>query len=73
VSALLVRARADEIALLPRIGPVADDGGLAEAVRVTWRWLSDTRHRPLLALWVEAYARSLTDPTGRGLTSRATQ
>lgn len=64
IRALLARARADEVALLQRIEPMVDDGGLAAAVRVTWRWLSDPRHRPLLALWVGAYARSLTEPTG---------
>jgi len=25
-----------------------------------WRWLADPAHRPLLSLWVDAYARSLS-------------
>lgn len=62
--ALLARARADELALLERIGPLTGDRGLAAAVEATWAWLSDPRHRPLLALWVQGYARSLTEPTG---------
>lgn len=37
---------------------------LAAIARITWRWLSAERHRPLLKLWAESYARSLTDPAG---------
>jgi hypothetical protein len=33
-------------------------------VTTTWQWLVDRRHRPLLTLWLEAYARSLTEPDG---------
>ena len=33
-------------------------------VRTTWDWLVAERHRPLLTLWVQAYARSLTEPDG---------
>jgi hypothetical protein len=29
-----------------------------------WDWLADPAHRPVLALWVEAYGRSLLDPRG---------
>ena len=29
-----------------------------------WSWLSAPEQRDLLKLWVEAYARSLIDPTG---------
>src|SRR5262245_51646833 len=64
VRALLRRARADELALLERLAPDRGDEGLTTAARVTWGWLSAPEHRPLLALWVETYARSLTDPTG---------
>jgi AcrR family transcriptional regulator len=64
IRALLARARADELTLLERIGFVAGDREFATAVRVTWTWLSDPQHRRLLALWVEAYARSLTEPAG---------
>nr|GID81299.1 TetR family transcriptional regulator [Actinoplanes derwentensis] len=61
VRALLARARTDELTLLNRLGPQA---GLTEAATRIWEWLSDDQHRPLLRLWVEAYARSLVDPTG---------
>jgi AcrR family transcriptional regulator len=64
IRALLARARADEQALLDRLRSVPGPQGLAEATRATWAWLSDPRHRPLLALWVQAYARSLTEPAG---------
>ena len=62
--ALLARARADELALLERVGLPSDALGLAGAVRATWSWLADPQHRQLLVLWVQAYARSLTEPSG---------
>lgn len=66
VRALLARARADELDLLDRVR--AESGGaatgLAETARRLWDWLSAPGHRALLALWVEGYARSLTEPTG---------
>ena len=61
VRALLARARRDELRLLSETGP-AD--GLAEAGGQVWAWLSDPAHRPLLTLWVEAYARSLIEIDG---------
>jgi AcrR family transcriptional regulator len=61
VRALLARARRDELRLLSETGP-AD--GLAEAGVQVWAWLSDPKHRPLLTLWVEAYARSLIETDG---------
>jgi AcrR family transcriptional regulator len=64
VRALLGRARADELALLAHVRPAPGEGGLAAAVRATWSWLAAKEHRRLLALWVEAYGRSLTDPDG---------
>lgn len=51
VRRLLARAREDELR-----DPVD--------VRAVWTWLSDPAHDGLLRLWTEAYARSLTDPTG---------
>lgn len=63
IRALLDRARADELALLERIDPHAD-GGLTEATGRIWTWLSDPTHRAVLALWAEAYARSLIDTDG---------
>jgi AcrR family transcriptional regulator len=64
VRALLARARTDELALLDRVRLAPNATGLVDVVRATWSWLSAEEHRPLLGLWVEAYARSLTDPEG---------
>jgi AcrR family transcriptional regulator len=69
VRALLDRARADELALLRGLpsasgGLPSASGGLAAASEAVWVWLSDETHRPLLRLWLEAYARSLVDPAG---------
>jgi AcrR family transcriptional regulator len=61
IRALLARARAEELALLERAGGYAD---LPSTVRTTWRWLVASTHRGLLTLWLEAYARSLTEPDG---------
>jgi AcrR family transcriptional regulator len=64
VRALLARARTDELALLehaPRHGAPSD---LPTVVRTTWEWLIAEEHRPLLSLWLEAYARSLVEPDG---------
>ena len=60
IRALLARARTDELALLDRELPE----GLAAAARVLWDWLADERHRPVLRLWIEAYARSLVETDG---------
>jgi AcrR family transcriptional regulator len=51
VRRLLARARQDELE-----GPID--------VHRVWAWLSDPAHAGLLRLWTEAYARSLTDPSG---------
>jgi AcrR family transcriptional regulator len=60
VRRLLARAREDELR-----DPVD--------VRAVWTWLSDPAHAGLLRLWTEAYARSLTDPSGPwGAFARAT-
>ncbi|HEY3000000.1 MAG TPA: TetR family transcriptional regulator [Acidimicrobiales bacterium] len=64
VRALLARARADELALLATAAPDPGGDGLAGVARTTWGWLSADEHRRLLALWVEAYARSLVEPAG---------
>lgn len=63
IRAILARARTDELAMLDqfRAEGVAD---LETTGRRLWTWLSDPRHRGVLALWVEAYARSLVDPQG---------
>jgi AcrR family transcriptional regulator len=65
VRALLARARADEIELLDRVRrPGERPIGLDVAVARVWSWLAAPEHRGLLCLWVEAYARSLTEPDG---------
>jgi AcrR family transcriptional regulator len=64
VRALLARARADELALLDRAAPPGGDADLVAVVRATWGWLAAAEHRRLLALWVEAYAHSLSEPGG---------
>jgi AcrR family transcriptional regulator len=64
VRALLARARADELAFVERAragGPYSD---LTAAVLATWQWLAAEPIRPLLRLWTQAYARSLTEPEG---------
>ncbi len=70
IRAVLARARADELAFLAQARGQAGqeaqegEGGLADVVRATWRWLAADSHRRLLTLWVEAYGRSLTEPGG---------
>ena len=69
IRALLARARADELALLSAAqgGPAGDGtgpSGLAGLAARTWSWLADDRHRGLLKLWVDGYARSLAEPDG---------
>lgn len=65
IRALLARARADELAHLRRIAAAQQEpGSLRSIAGELWRWLSDPSHRGLLTLWVESYARSLTEPDG---------
>ena len=65
VQALLARARADELELLRSVRATGGGGDdLAGAVATVWRWLASERHRPLLRLWAEGYARSLVEPDG---------
>lgn len=64
IRALLDRARAEELALLDRGRRSAAAGGPDSVIRTTWGWLVAEPHRPLLTLWVQAYARSLTEPDG---------
>jgi AcrR family transcriptional regulator len=65
IGALLARARTDELALLARVTAPQDAPGRLQSVALQlWGWLSDEAHRGLLTLWVESYARSLTDPDG---------
>jgi AcrR family transcriptional regulator len=62
VRALLHRARRDELELLSGLDPT--HASMQDAARALWSWLADDRHRRLLALWVEAYGRSLIAPDG---------
>lgn len=62
--ALLARARADESALLARLTPAPSPDSLTTAAEALWTWLADPAQRPLMRLWVEAYARSLIETDG---------
>ncbi|MEW2327359.1 TetR/AcrR family transcriptional regulator [Micromonospora chersina] len=64
IRALLGRARADELAALRRARDAGGSDDFVAAVRTTWDWLVDPAHRPMLVLWVQAYARSLSEPDG---------
>jgi AcrR family transcriptional regulator len=64
IRALLARARTDELAALEHIRPDPGPDGLVAVVRATWAWLSAEQHGRLLGLWLEAFARSLTDADG---------
>ena len=61
VTAVLERARQDELAVLSTIPAAAD---LPTVARTIWQWLADPRHRGLLRLWTESYAASLQDDAG---------
>jgi AcrR family transcriptional regulator len=63
IRALLARARADELAMLAGV-QAAGSADLATLAGHVWSWLAAPEHRPLLALWTEAYARSLIEPDG---------
>jgi AcrR family transcriptional regulator len=64
IRALLARARADELAMLDTLRRDHPDTDLTGAVTQVWRWLSESRRRSLLTVWVEAYAKSLVQPDG---------
>lgn len=68
VRALLARARADELALLARLrgsaGAGRGGGSLGDTAAAVWGWLIAPEHRSLLRVWVESYAKSLTEPAG---------
>ncbi|MGI8715318.1 MAG: TetR/AcrR family transcriptional regulator [Solirubrobacteraceae bacterium] len=63
VRALLARARADEVALLQRLGS-EPPAGLARVAHEIWGWLVAPEHRGLLRLWLESYAQALVQPAG---------
>jgi AcrR family transcriptional regulator len=62
VQALLARSRTEELDLLAAVRE--GGGGAREAVQRLWGWLAEPRHRDLLRLWAEGYARSLVEPDG---------
>ena len=64
VRALLLRARTDELALLEGVRAHNEDADLLTVAGALWHWLADRRHRGLLTLWLESYARSLIEPAG---------
>jgi len=64
VGALLERARLDELELLDRVSDTNPEADLATVAAALWRWLTAERHRGVLTLWVESYARSLIEPAG---------
>jgi AcrR family transcriptional regulator len=72
VRALLARARTDELRLLHELETAGSSGDGVAARHLTielvvervWGWLAASRHRALLVLWAEAYARSLVEPDG---------
>ena len=66
IRALLARSRLDEIAMLAELRQVglAPGMGLRAAASTVWSWLAEEARRPLLRLWVDGYARSLSEPDG---------
>jgi AcrR family transcriptional regulator len=66
IKALLGRSRAEEVALLSELraggGPGRDT--LAAATLRIWSYLAEEARRPLLRLWLDGYARSLSQPAG---------
>jgi AcrR family transcriptional regulator len=64
VRALLARARADELRAIDAFHQDSHSVDVSTAAAQVWDWLAAPEHRSLLTLWVEAYARSLVDPSG---------
>jgi AcrR family transcriptional regulator len=64
IRALLARARAEELAMLDRLRATGTRLDLPATMAAVWEWLSSDAHRPLLAVWVEAYGRALVEPDG---------
>jgi AcrR family transcriptional regulator len=64
IRVLLARSRVDQLALLDRIRQLPRTNNLGGAVATVWEWLAAPDHRPLLALWLEAYTRSVVEPDG---------
>lgn len=68
IRTLLARARQDQLDLFGRARGESAPADLTAAVRSLWRWLTAPTHRPLLRLWLEAYAQSLRQPDGPSMT-----
>jgi AcrR family transcriptional regulator len=64
VCSLLARARRDELALLDQAREAGGSKNIADVFATIWEWLVSPDHRPVLTLWAEAYAQSLTEPNG---------
>jgi len=64
VRALLRRARADELAFVAELRDRDAEADLRTVIAATWAWLAHPLHRPVLRLWADAYAQSLTQPDG---------
>lgn len=62
VRELLARAREDECRVLA--DAASEDADLATVLERLWAWLVAAEHRATSALWLDAYARSLTDESG---------
>jgi AcrR family transcriptional regulator len=60
IRALLARSRQEQLVLVKNLRSQRPD----DVAMAIWDWAADPRHRPLLTLWLEAYTRSVTDPTG---------
>jgi len=63
IRAILERARRDEVEFIASLDS-SSGGTLADVARQTWGWLSQPGNRAVLALWTEAYGRSLIAPRG---------
>jgi AcrR family transcriptional regulator len=66
IKALLGRSRAEEVALLSELrrNGASSGGTLREATLLIWSYLAEEARRPLLRLWLDGYARSLSEPAG---------
>jgi AcrR family transcriptional regulator len=66
IKALLGRSRAEEVALLSELRQVGASSRdtLREATLRIWSYLAEEARRPLLRLWLDGYARSLSQPAG---------
>jgi AcrR family transcriptional regulator len=66
IRALLGRSRAEEVALLSELrrSGASSPNTLREATLRIWSYLADEAQRPLLRLWLDGYARSLSEPAG---------